>query len=307
MMIWTRRQRGLGLIEILFGIVISSLIVLYGISSVRQQRQNEAVEQTVSEIKHLLQLAVMYHAREDSWPEGTVTFKGRGQLSEAELCSPWPGDGVDPNSNRRNTVCPDRAVYHVAPFANQENAKMAKYFGIGLRLQDPRLVSRIGALLPASILTDSHTVMAYVSALIRPKQQKGWLMSGGIINNGGVIRMPQCPEGYEGHFIETPQYFTGDTRDYFWLGKLLNWGKYYVNFHYSLDSSPGVKNARQGPYIITRHIKHENSKSFYSLAYFLTLCLPDGSWDYQTGSSARVGQCSYEWQQYNTGVKAQKC
>ncbi len=301
------KQNGIGLIEILFGIVISSLIILYGISSFRNQRQNEAVEQTVSEMKHLLQLAVMYHAQEDVWPSAIAVVKGQHILTEEELCSPWPGDGMDPNSNVQNTLCPHRAVYHVAPFANQSDAQTAKYFGISLHLSDRRLVNRIAALLPAAILTDPYTLTAYVSALVRPKQDKGWIMSGGIVDDGGVIDMPKCQDGYEGHFIESPQNFTGDSRDYLWLEKIFNRGKYYVNFQYSMEGKPGVNDPEGQPYIIARHHKYENTKTFMSLAYFLTFCIPDGTWDYQVASSPQASQCGSEWQDYNKGVNGTKC
>lgn len=290
------KQQGLGLIEVMFAIVVSTLILLYGINAWREQQRKHAVEQSASDIRRLLQLAVLYHSREELWPQSFEFLKLRGHAKNIDFCSSWFGDGKASEDGEINPQCPQHSVYFQAPFAQGFSYENARYYGVSLNAPTPEIAQRIATLLPSAIVTQSTKVTAYVSALIKPHVDKGWIMSAGIVRDGGKIFMPKCPAGFEGHMMESPYYFTGDKSGGF------------KNFHYTAQDNPIVRyDKERRPYIFTKHIIERGSKTFHSEAFFLTLCIVDGSWKYQVASSPQTGQCNADWQGYNAGAFAKKC
>ena len=173
--------KGLTLLEILLGIVLMGIMTLYTVEVLKKRTALRAVKDTVSQLQALLQYGVRYHAREDEWPLNMQQLMQTGVITDLDLCSPWFGSGQDPVTSYRSPICSKKAIYYVDP--NPRGTVRAKYFGVSLQLPTAKEAQRVAGLLPSAVINNSRTVTAYVSALVQPVNDKGWLTSAGLLTD----------------------------------------------------------------------------------------------------------------------------
>lgn len=328
------KQSGFSLIEIMLVIAILAVITMYFVSGMQKRQQRTAVDTTVKSIQTLLQAGNDYYNTHKEWPTTWNNFFSVDQAkSNMDFCSPYVGDCKDSQGNKlASCPCPNKAVYYVTPYTSPYTAQTSSYMSISIKLPDRNIAQQVVNRLPSAILDSNNIVTAYTYGIPRPPKppERGWLVSAGVKDNEDNLSLPNCPPGYEGHFIPGLQHYTTD-KGYdidvdLELVCLLFTGCIPVpipkgsDVYFNILLSPKElsKNnddkweatVAHGNYVIEASSK--NKKLFM---YYLTFCLPNGAWlDTSDDTSASYAQCPSKnesndsnWEEYNTGNDVLVC
>lgn len=263
-------NKGFTLIEIMLLVLIIAIISLYAIMSVRRTENVVAEQVTAVAMKQWLEAGLAYFVEYDKWPTSTNDVITANFLPPNSDCSPWTGTGG-------GAACPNRKPYVLT----QEQM----YLKVSITVDNASLAKRIQHQLPGSQVINGSTVFATISLPIT-----GWLVAGGLINHDQSLYLPNCPEGYEGHFILSPQYFTTgwassnyplcpDEATTTRLGSSQLFSSRDVNYYNNVNTTSSNANATR--------------------AYFLTFCVPNGQWTATSWHRREDGQCGGAWNDYN--------
>lgn len=282
-----KKQSGFTLIEIMIVIIIISIISYYAITLLRDKAESQAINRTLIEFKNWQEVVLSYYAANKRWPlslDALWNTSTQLYFEQSAQCSPWPG------KQTTNNACPNNEIYTGEQFVS--------YYTISLKVPNSAIAKQIAGKLPQALAVDD----VVKSSVAIPGYYRGGITSAGIINTGQKIYMPKCPEGYEGHYIVSPQYLSMGFQKFGWEcggGDCVG-----VNIEMGYDST--VKYRGGQPYIYAyTHVHSPDSDHFY-YAYFMTFCLPSGTWFPLKANNSlvqlmgkEVFQCSSTWTNYN--------
>ncbi len=265
-MLIIKKNRGVTLIEIMLMIIVLALLSLYTFAKL-QSRSQQLLERTAAvEMKNLLEASLAYYADFQHWPEDLAAL-WETYLPQSAQCSPWPGEQEE--AEESNKRCPGKKLY--------QGQSDGIFYSISVTVPSSRMAAQLAARLPRGLVKDGT-----VSSSIRvPGTYHGWLASAGITNDKKLIYLPKCPNGYEGHFIEVPQYQTTG---------------------YNVDNEMARnKLERDGESYFVRAFNkvHSPDLKVYKYAYYLTFCVPIGQWYIKKSMLLDDAQCSDSWMEYN--------
>lgn len=261
----SKNQRGFTLIELIFVIALLAILSMYGLSIVRNQARQEAINNTAVMLKSWLQAVLAYYADNNHWPTDFREVVGT-YLPTSLVCSQFGGSssgGLCQNGNSSFTGQNDDLFYTVS--INVSDASTAKI---------------IAEKLPASQVNGA-TVSASVPI---PGARQGYITSAGIVsldaNNASIsqkdrqIWLPPCEPGFEAHYLVTPQYYTTG----------FQYGEDKIDTYYNVISGISKLHSENGRYYVFANTTFadstqgyvfnfvEGTKHYY--AYYITYCIP---------------------------------
>lgn len=258
--------RGITLIEVMLMMIILATLSLYTFANLRYRAQSLLERTAAVEIKNLLEASLAYYADQQKWPEDLGVLWDE-YLPKSAQCSPWLGEQED------NDRCPGKQLY--------QGQADGIFYTISVVVSSRKTAEQLAARLPGGLVTDGTTVS---SSIRIPGTDHGWLAGGGITGDKKPIYLAKCPAGYEGHYIEVPQYQTTG---------------------YNVDNEMAHnKLEREGNhyYVWAFNKVHSPDRSVYSYTYYLTFCVPAGQWYVKKANSLDEAQCSNSWADYNGTV-----
>lgn len=337
----TLKQSGLTLIEMMLVVVVIALATLSGVKIIKNRATAAVVNTTVAQMQNAGQGVMAYFLINQKWPGTDLTSLtntatgGVAYFSMQTLCSPFPGQ----NSS---STCKNYALIQGQPTGNDN------YYNLTLQTNSADIANAIAAKLAnaqsnGNLLT--MTVQAPVSYFYENPNQ-GWVVSAGVIstyselgandksntgNNlskGTPIVLPNCPIGFEGHYILSPQRY--QTSEQWGINmSVTNWGSsgdhtdvspskyaddkedYNKTFVYlNLASQGGGDNYGNNVYTAqiadfpnTRSGEGSTDSTAHQ-AFYMTFCLPLHHWYgnfTDTSTSTTVdGQCTTSWKNFLT-------
>ncbi len=306
-----KSRSGFSLIELMFVIVVAAFFVLLAASHQQRKGRQTTLEITSIEMQNWLQAAASYFLENEKWPDNATDLtQDNTYIRQEEQCSLWPGEG--------NESCPSRAIYHlICPGENCDPQK-AKYFGVAVDLPDINIASELTTLLPSAEILDTGDgvqVVAYIpipaavsNNYVQQDIQQGWIASAGVLRTGSSscnypdrIYLPECPSGYEGHYIQMFQkQRTGEATG---LKGPLNKCEDSYSAHPFIEFDIDALNlSDENPSVTVKHIFGKDKRQF-QYHYYMTFCLPNGQWhaDDYYGKGHYENQCSGLWRSYNSG------
>lgn len=365
-------NKGFSLIEMMLVMVVVATILLFAVNTLRGRSEDKLVSRTALEIQTLLQASANYYTEQQSttlsawaasqyygkplsstptnfWPPNLNVLVG-AYLQANQLCSVWP--------NLSSLTCNGHAAYEGLPASVGSGAASASqsYYGITLTLPSSAIAVKVAAKVPMSSVSQNK-LSAYIPApgvQYFPTQYKnrGWITSAGaltgstnmspLIKNNAkyyTIFMPNCPVGYEGHYILTYlKQRTGHCyQNKFGMGPFAVAKPPKVVKHFDLEldynGSPQF-NANTGEYsVLTAMGNHEDTTATvlgpnaflsncswggplgallslrdagYKIMYYVAFCVPVGQWKVKTNYCTqdkyfndKAAQCSRNWNNYN--------
>lgn len=300
-----KKKQGYTIIEVMLVIVVISIVALYSYNYMRKQTLEKTINQSALQMESLMQIAVTYYSRENKWPQNMTEFQTKNYVKNGDLCSPWPSTNAS-----NNPECPNRQVYKVADFPVGKNEQNALFFGVKVDVPSAEIAQQLSAVLPNSKVS-GNTVMLYAGARqYINKTKNGWISSAGIVVNSGKVDLPLCGDGYEGHVIFTPQYFSGDEK----IVTPNNWKPWetanrYLDFYFLINSWTSVTGANPNFPSQNGYVYEDPNRQIY--AFFFTFCIPNGKWklklptdtvDINENITSNGTQCNSSWKRYNKGV-----
>lgn len=272
------RHHGFTLVEMMIVIIVLAVISLYVITLSRDTAEKQSINRTLVDIKNWQEAAMFFYSQNKKWPDSMQDLTDNGYFPEEARCSPWHGN--------QNTIsiCPKKAIYE-----GQKSSNLL-YFTLSIEVPTDRIAKQLGAKLPQVEVVGN----VLKSAVAIPGYYIGGVTSAGILENGKLLYVPLCPLGYEGHYIEAPQYFTTG----YYLHLL--GGDPGVNIELGIDDY--VRGATgNNPYIYSFiHVHSPTKDPTVTRTYYMTFCLPSGQWKPLSGASQFEKQCSSDWQNYNS-------
>ena len=114
-----------------------------------------------------------------------------------------------------------------------------------------------------------------------PGDFKGWLHSAGTTQKQENVVLPRCPNGFEGHYLDIPQYQS-------------------TGWAVSIENGRADPFKKGGDYFVPayNHV-HSPDLTIYTRSYYLTFCLPAGEWKPISYGSRSDSQCTESWRDYN--------
>lgn len=269
-----KKSLGVTLVEVMLVIVILATLTLYGFAAMRNRSQLLLERTAAVEIKNLLEAALAYYADHQQWPKD-LSKLWNTYLPQSAQCSPWPG------SQEQNQRCPGKKLY--------QGYGVSRYFTVSIDVASKKIARQLASRLPGGKVEQGSTVSAQIRI---PGSYHGWFVSAGLVGHLDKIPLPQCPEGYEGHYIEVPQYQT--TGDYKYVGSL-----------YGVDNEIAEQKLEKDgkSYFIKAFQKvHSPDHTDDAYSYYLTFCVPVGQWVVDEDIASEDSQNDQSWQVYN-GLK----
>lgn len=132
---------GVTLLEILLATIIIGILVVSIIAFLQNFSQSTIIKHTQQRMRHIADLAILYHLHHDAWPNTFQDLETAGLISPIEQCSPWLGE---------STESPCKESKHVAfTIATSNNQFLVK-----LTLDDPLKLEKIANNLANSQIED---------------------------------------------------------------------------------------------------------------------------------------------------------
>lgn len=302
-------NKGFTLLEVFLVIAVIAIISVSAINALRIQSQEEVYNKSISDMQNLLQAAtrfflVSYKNDITSYCLGatdiTSALVGNKYLaSESLLCSPWPG-------NSGLAACPNKAAYQV----NCATASK-QYFSVVVQVDDPNSRKKLAGLLPSAVIKNNQVIayrsMPDLTAGISAEMKKGWIVTSGVVEgkksptSKHKIYMPLCPDGFEGHYIQTYRAQRTGHRH-------MPSGKHRV---VALQmKKPPVVSPTTNPHVRIRNYANyaedipgldDKGDVDVSDNFYITMCLPKGTWLASDAKSSREAQKGKCWDKYHNG------
>lgn len=339
-----KKQKGSIIVKLILFCVFITTVFFYCSQLGYQKWQQHRLKNTAKQMNQILQSGLVYIDAFQTAPTTHALLKN-SYLTHKQLCSTWPGESG-------NEECENKANFQIKQFEN--------FLTVSLQLTNNSDAQTLYHLLPTATLNPKNNTVTYYYPLTQGinNHEAGWLMSAGIVDaivpqqsnqsayaiarkGGGrrkyqydPIYLPKCPVGFEGHYLQTPAHFTNDAA-VFWSGQpwAKNFSGSYNQIHYTPRNDKELQTADgETPTISLYSYRWKKNQDFQVseakyLAYFLTFCIPDGTWhnnafkvpfdqNYPGINSGHVdaqdGQCqendkSNYWGKYNRGKDVLPC
>lgn len=285
-------KKGFTLIELMFLVVVISILSLYTLTNLHARVNTTALSKTAVEMKTLLEASLAYYAdqhcnEQHCWATDINQLIQAGYLPAFAYCSPWlltfdrqaQDSQIVSQQVEQNELCPTKAQYEI-----QQHGLFA---AIKVQLPNRHLAQLLKSRMPSAQIENTTTVVA---ATRIPGELKGWLTEAGLTNNGGKIYLPDCPPGYEGHYVEFPQHQTTG------YGTKSIEGLSAVNIYQTKNQPEHMLYS----YSLKAYNKVESpvwTKKDY--AYYLAFCVPKGKWSVSSSAAQNDTQLAFSWLEYN--------
>lgn len=151
-------ERAFTLMEMLFVIVIMSMIAVGLVQYTNQFAQNKLIQKTAVDIQRILNQAQYYYVLNEHWPTDLSSLEG------VALQSPWPGGSTRDSCNR--------IVGSPAPKQCYQGAQVsgANYYQVSVTVPSQLTANKIKTLLPQGTVNGTE-VIAYGAAYGGPQTQ----------------------------------------------------------------------------------------------------------------------------------------
>lgn len=199
-----RNQSGFTLIELMFILAFLAIIFMYSVSMARDTARQEAVNNTAIGIKNWLQATLAYYSDYGKWP-GTFNNNSADSndpgvvgnyLPTALVCTQFAGNTSGGACSTGNTS-----------YTGEANGK---YYTVSVYVSDEATAKSIAAKLPSAEVVNNKVS----SSVPIPGATQGYITSAGLVTvgatsgNSRTIWLPPCEDGFQAHYLVTPQYYT---------------------------------------------------------------------------------------------------
>ena len=331
-----QKSRGLTLIEMMLVIIVFAAAALAALKIIKSRAATQMVNTVMAQMQNTSQAVLTYYLvnnakkgnansyTADSWPTTSTTpsdisiLAQEGYLSNATLCTPFPAAG--------STSCPNGAAIEGQALSSDQ------YYQLVLQTNSASMAMAIASKLPNTTADGDVITMTLTPPGIDFYWNKahGWIVSAGVVSttpswdatsygghsNSSSINLPNCGPSFEGHIIFSPfRYQTTDLNNTYWgihidqtsstgssadtSGSLTDPNSIVVSATTLDPSAPAP-----GYAVTVSDAPDTSSATVGHLIYFLTICIPVGTWvmngvtDNGNNSYSQDGQCSNSWQQF---------
>lgn len=357
-----KKKLGFTLIEILFVILILSLIVVHITQTQQEKRQGILIEKAATDLTSLVPAIINYYVAYNEWPASLSTLadgaQGRGTdfIPLSFICSPFL-------STTNTQACNTNAPYTITPSPSGGTLAQGSYLTLSVDTGSATYAQLLSQKLQNAWITGNPGTIVN-TAIPAPifsniSSNTGYLVSGGLVSTVGYlgsqgfanmyypsdianssqigtsIKLPNCPQGYEGHIILSPINY--QTVSVALVSPPGPPGAVYSGFHLTMTTTgtssvapswydgatndtdsivyaSGVDKHNNPAYAVTLTDMPINTTNPTNLPFsglpqfdllrhevsFLTICLPSGHWNtnYIPDDNWADGQCSQSWALY---------
>ena len=145
-------EKGFTLIELMFVIIIFSVVGFYSITKQQNKAREEAIERTVIEMKNILSANLAYYVKNNGWPldESQLWTLGTSSiqqtfLNQSAFCSPWSKTAT----SSALEICPSKTPYQGLPGGSQPSTA-SLYYTVSVDVPTESIAREIAARLPNS-------------------------------------------------------------------------------------------------------------------------------------------------------------
>jgi type II secretory pathway pseudopilin PulG len=324
------KYSGFTLIEIMFIVLLLAFVVLQVAQTQQQKAEANIVERAAGDMNNW-ELAVInyYNQNNNIWPSTLklLTTTSPPMMPTAALCSQF--------------AVTTTASADCGSYAEYTGQNKTSYYVLSVQTTSNNVASLLAAKLQNSWLTNNgKTVNTAIPAPLSSSYgaNRGWIVSAGLVTFasstggsksgttdqlGSQIYLPNCPSGFEGHIITSPEQY--DSNSTAWGMHLAQTTPTGGQDDTTLGSSSVVFNTNvkdqhgQVAYAITTNDIPDNSGTekntggIRHLGFFMTFCLPQqldsngtfvqSNWytNFVNSDWLQDGQCSSSWQTYLSG------
>lgn len=320
-----QRHFGFTLIEMMFIVLLLAFIGLQIAQSTQQRSEANIIEKSAGDMNDW-EVAILnyYNHNNSKWPASlsAVTTTTPALMPATALCSQFIVN--NPGSNPQ---CGSYAEYN--------GFSQSNYYVLSIQTNSANTAVNLAARLQNAWITNNTTVNTAIPApsAIQGAMNRGWIVSAGLVtfsqNKGGTgtgfsdslgsqIYLPNCPKGFEGHLLLSPeQYDSNGTQWGIHIAEVTPTGG-QVDSAISSTSvifPHGTDHYGNQAYAITTNDIPDNSNTSNAggirhLAFYMTICVPyvmnsNGSFNHSNWNTNFVnsdwlqdGECSTSWNQY---------
>lgn len=341
--IMLEKNRGYTLIEMMFVIAILALISLYGFSSLRSQQKKQSIQLTVADLSTWVAAIENYKITQTAgWPTTLQAVIDSKLMVSDALCSHWPGS----DTANQTAPCSGKNLYQIAmPEQGTTAPNIAAFWGVKIAIPDTNTADSIASQIPEAQIINSDTdgliyVATYVSVpaalsnisgathtiSTSEVSQSGFISSGGVVeassdsSDGQKIYLPNCPNGFEGHYLQFfanqrtgPLQYNGVSI----FGTSVDDDEGHFNLYYTSegyasscndsgvcsDESNAIVDPTTNPYIKLKSTEffdgEGDTTSGNKYNFYITFCIPCGSWqDLSANATQTNNDGNDSWQSY---------
>jgi Tfp pilus assembly protein PilE len=325
-----RKMAGLTLIEMMLVVTIIAVATLTGIKLLKNRAAATAIDTVVTQMQSVAQAVIEYYmTNQNQWPTSSTTASSLTgladvtakymYLSQQTLCTPFP-------ANNSSAFCKNFATIEGQSVTN------AGYYNLVLTTDSNSSALAIAGKLPNATASGSIVTMSVTppSQYFVWNPNKGWIVSAGVTSftqktgassslgsdASGSIFIPNCPAGFEGHIMFSPERYqtlavSGVAQQTWGIhmaevtsdgsGKKDDNPQVNQGSNHSVVFQTGTDSHGNLAYAVTVGDQPDSYvTSAQHLAFYMTFCLPIGHWgaNFINTDWPQDGQCSDTWKDF---------